>query len=161
MMMDEPKSKSQLKRDVEALKKMGSSLIELPSERLRQLPLSDALIQAITEAKNIKSHGAKRRQAQWIGKLMREAPHEEIAALLEQWQSEDSGQTADFHAAEQWRERLINEGKDALTEFMSTYPQTDSQQLRHLVKKAIDDVTHQKNTGAQKALFRFLRTCMS
>jgi len=161
MTMEDPKSKSQLKRDAEALKKVGASLIELPTDRLRQLPLSDTLVQAITDAKTLKSHGAKRRQAQWIGKLMREAPHEEIEAILAQWQSEDSGQTADFHAAEQWRERLINEGKTSLTDFMTAFPQTDSQQLRHLVKKAIDDVTHQKNTGAQKALFRFLRTCMS
>lgn len=125
------------------------------------MPLPDNLRYAINQAKTIKSHGATRRQAQLIGKLMRAAEHEEIVSAYEALLAEDNAQTAAFHAMEQWRDRLINEGKDALTEFVDCYQPADVQQLRQLVKKAADEKAQAKHTGAGKALFRFLRACLS
>ncbi|KTD36496.1 alpha helix protein [Legionella nautarum] len=159
--MEELKSKSQKKRDAEALKKIGVELIALSETKLDTLPLSPPLRQAIIDAKSIKSHGATRRQAQLIGKLMRSADTEAILQAYDALLAEDSAKTVVFHELEQWREKLIQGGKDALTEFIAEYQPEEVQQLRQLVKKAIEERNSGKNLGASKALFRFLRSCVS
>lgn len=156
--MEEPVSKSQKKRDADFLQKTGVSLVELSLAKLDTLPLTETLRKAILDAKTIKSHGAKRRQAQLIGKLMRAADFEAILAAYDNILQEDSAVTADFHEVEVWRERLIRDGKDALTEFIDAYQPEDVQHLRQLIKKAVDDVAKDRNTGAAKALFRYLRS---
>ena len=159
--MDELKSKSQKKRDAEALRKMGVKLIDLNLTKLDALPLPPNLRQAIIDAKSIKSHGAIRRQAQLIGKLMRAADSEAILKAYDAILAEDNAQTAVFHEVEQWRDKLIHGGKEALTAFIAQYPQDDIQQLRQLVKKAMDEQGSDKHTGAAKALFRYVRACLS
>ncbi len=158
--MEELTSKSQKKRDADFLQKIGVELIDLSMAKLDALPLTDTLYKAIKDAKNIKSHGAKRRQAQLIGKLMRAADFEAIIAAYNKLLEEDSATTADFHEVELWRTKLISEGKEALTEFINLYEPEDVQHLRQLIKKAIDDQLKEKNTGAAKALFRYLRSCI-
>lgn len=155
--MDELKSKSQKKRDADALQTVGVQLIALPLEKLDQLPLSDELKRAILEAKTLKSHGAIRRQAQLIGKRMRSADFGSILAEYDKMLAEDRSQTATFHTVEQWRDRLIHEGHDALTEFVTAYRPEDLQQLRQLIKKAVNEQTNDRHAGARKALFRYLR----
>ncbi|MBI2785019.1 MAG: ribosome-associated protein [Legionella longbeachae] len=158
--MDEPISKSQKKREADFLQKMGVKFIDLSLAKLALLPLTDNLYKAIVDAKSIKSHGAKRRQTQLIGKLMRASDYEEILAAYDRLLEEDSAVTASFHEIEQWRDRLINEGKEALTAFIETYTPEDIQHLRQLIKKAVDDQQKEKNTGAAKALFRYLRSAI-
>ncbi len=158
--MNDPKSKSQKKREADALQKIGVELVALSLEKLDRLPLPDNLRQAIVEAKRLKSHGAVRRQAQLIGKLMRTESSEEILAEYEHILAEENAKTADFHQVEEWRTRLIHEGKDALTEFIATYQPADIQQLRQLINKAVDEQHREQHTGAGKALFRFLRFCL-
>jgi ribosome-associated protein len=156
--MDEPVSKSQKKRDADVLQKTGVKFIDLSLAKLDTLPLPDNLRKAIIDAKAIKSHGAKRRQAQLIGKLMRAADYEAILAAYDQLLEEESSVTANFHEVELWRDKLMHEGKDALTEFIDAYQPEDVQHLRQLIKKAIDDHLKEKNSGAAKALFRYLRS---
>ena len=156
--MDEPVSKSQKKRDADALQKTGVKLIELSMAQLESLPLPDRLFKAICDAKLIKSHGAKRRQAQLIGKLMRAEDSETILEAYEQILAEENSVTAHFHEVELWRDKLINQGKEALTEFIDAYHPEEVQQLKQLVKKAVDDKLKEKNTGAAKALFRYIRS---
>ncbi|AHE65661.1 ribosome biogenesis factor YjgA [Legionella oakridgensis] len=159
--MDEPKSKSQKKREAVALQKIGVKFIELSMEKLNALPLPEELKRAIVDAKSIRSHGAIRRQSQLIGKLMRTADSEAILAAYEQLLAEENAQTAAFHQLEYWRERLIHEGREALTEFIENYPSADVQQLRQLIKKAVEEQKNEQHSGASKALFRYLRTCLS
>jgi len=158
--MDEPKSKSQKKREADALQKVGVKLVALSMEKLDSLPLSPQLKQAIIGAKSLRSHGAIRRQAQLIGKLMRTDQSEDLLAAYEALLAEESAQTAGFHEVEQWRDRLINEGKEALTEFIDSYPMADAQQLRQLIKKAVDEHKSERHTGGAKALFRYVRSCL-
>ncbi|MGQ3890819.1 ribosome biogenesis factor YjgA [Legionella sp. CNM-4043-24] len=158
--MEEPISKSQKKRDADALQKLGVELVALPQSKLETLPLTDSLLRAILEARNIKSHGAMRRQAQLIGKLMRSADSENIRAAYDAILEEGNSQTAAFHALEQWRDRLILDDKDTLTAFIEEHPQVDVQQLRQLLKKAVEEKKSGKPPGAGKALFRFLRSCL-
>lgn len=156
--MDEPKSKSQKKREAHALQQLGVKLITFKDEGLNQLPLPPYLKQAILEARGLKSHGAIRRQAQWIGKLMRTEQHEDIIDAYNALQQEASASTAAFHEAETWRVRLIQGGNEALTAFIDAFHPKDIQHLRQLIKKALDDVKKGSNTGASKALFRYLRS---
>ena len=158
--MDEQISKSQRKREADFLQKIGVKLIDLSLSKLDSLPLPDNLRQAIIDAKSIRSHGAKRRQAQLIGKLMRAADYEAILAAYDLILEEDSAVTASFHEVELWRDKLINNGKSALTEFIDLYQPEDVQQLRQLMKKATEDQQKEKNSGAAKALFRYLRSCI-
>ena len=158
--MDEPKSKSQKKREADALQKVGVHLVALSLEKLDTLPLTDNLRQAILDAKLLKSHGAVRRQAQLIGKLMRSADSDAILAAYELLLAEGNAKTAEFHAVEQWRTRLLHEGKDALTEFITAHQQIDVPKLRQLIKKAVDEQKNDQHTGASKALFRYLRSCL-
>lgn len=158
--MDEPKSKSQKKREADTLQKVGVELIALSLEKLDTLPLTDNLRQAILDAKLLRSHGAVRRQAQLIGKLMRCADSDAILAAYELLLAEGNAKTADFHAVEQWRIRLLNDGRDALTEFIASHQQVDVPKLRQLIKKAVDEQKNDQHTGASKALFRYLRSCL-
>lgn len=165
--MDEPISKSQKKRDADALQKTGVELAKLPESILNALNLPQPLFQALIEAKRLKSHGAMRRQAQLIGKIMRHVDYESIVQRYEAIKADQAASTASFHEIETWRTRLIEEGKPALTDFIESYPEVNRQALRQLIKKAVEDkarfqasaVTPNSplSSGSSKALFRFLR----
>ena len=157
--MDEPISKSQKKRQAIALQNLGVKLISLPPETLAKLPLPENLLHAVVMAKSMTSHGAIRRQAQLIGKLMRTSDHETILNAYNALEEESQAKSLLFHKIEQWREDLMTEGKAALTAFINSHPETDVQVLRQLVKKAIEEKNQAKTTTATKALFRFIRSC--
>ena len=94
----------------------------------------------------------------YIGKLLRGAePDEQLLLAYEQLVAEENAQTASFHDVEHWRTRLITEGKEALTAYIEEHPSVDVQQLRQLIKKAVDEVKNEKNLGGSRALFRYLR----
>lgn len=155
--MSEIKSKTQKKQEAQTLNELGQALVLLSPEKLKQLPLSNMLIRAIDEARSLKSFGAIKRHALWIGKLIRKEGGDALIEAYAQLQQDDATQGAAFHAVEQWRERLIHEENDALTIFIETYPTVDIQQLRHMIKKAQLELQHQKRTGASLALFRYIR----
>ena len=158
--MEEEKSKSQKKREADDLQKLGVSLIDWSIEKLNQLPLPDRLRQAILEAKSLKSHGAVRRQAQLIGKLMRTSDLEEVIPAYEAILAEGNAQTAKFHDIEHWRTRLMQEGHQALTEFVAMYHPDNLQQLKQLIKKAVDEQASGQPSAASRALFRHIRSCI-
>lgn len=156
--MEEEKSKSQKKRDAAQLQKLGISLIDWNLDNLDKLPLPEPLRKAIIDAKTLRSHGAVRRQAQLIGKLMRTSDIEAVYTAYDAIHADESAQTAHFHEIEHWRSRLINEGREALTQFVDAYHPTDLQHLKQLIKKAIEEQTKEQNTGAGRALFRHIRS---
>lgn len=149
-------SKSQRKRQMLALQKIGALLVELPTAQLAQVPLDSTLAEAIATARTLTSHGAKRRQLQYIGKLMRDTDPEPIQTALDNLQLKNQQGKAKFHHIERWRDRLIAEGDKALQEFLTQFPTADSQHLRQLIRKAQQEHTAQKS-GADTVLFRYLR----
>ena len=158
--MEEEKSKSQKKRDADALQKLGVQLINWSLENLDKLPLSESLRRAIIDAKALRSHGAIRRQAQLIGKLMRSSDTDAVLEAYNTILAHENAQTATFHNVEIWRNRLINEGREALTEFVDNYHPDDLQHLKQLIKKAVEEQSKELQTGAARALFRYLRSCI-
>lgn len=145
-------SKSQRKRDMTALQKLGEALVKLSANQLAKIPLSDQLSEAITVARELTSHEAKRRQLQYLGRLMREVDPQPIEEALSKIQNKSQISKAKFHLAERWRDRLIAEGDKQLEEFLTTYSEVDRQHLRQLVRNA-----EQAKPGANTALFRYLK----
>lgn len=132
---ERPPSKSQLKREMTGLQELGERLVGLSRERLRQLPLAERLYDAIREAQRITAHEAKRRQLQYVGKLMRDTHIEPIQAQLALWEGESADQIAAFHQLERWRDKLVD-SDDHFTGFMNLYPQADAQHLRAMIRAA-------------------------
>lgn len=149
-------SKSERKRRAERLQQLGRRLAELAPERLAELPLSDDLKRAIIEYQRFGSHGARRRQLQFIGRLMRDVDPAPLVAALETLEGHSVAARREFHEVETWRTALL-ERADALTEFMDAYPGTDVQQLRHHIQHVQRARTEAQQRGAARALFRFLR----
>lgn len=153
---DEIKSKSQRKREVEALQDMGKELIDLSKERLIKMDLPDNLRTAVLEAQRITAHGATRRQLQYIGKLMRSVDADAIAEQLAEIRGESTAAKAEFHALERWRERLINDDS-AVTDWLARHPGADAQQLRQLIRNARKEAELGKPPKSSRELFRMLR----
>lgn len=160
-------SKSQLKREMAALQELGARLVELPRDKLAQLPLAERLHDAILEVQRIKSHEGRRRQLQYVGKLMRDADAAAIHAQLDIWDSGSREHTAHFHGLERWRDRLLRED-DALTRFIAEHPAADAQHLRALIRAARREADHnaQRPEGHEpqrkhyRALFQEIRQVM-
>ncbi len=153
-------TKSALKRQMTALQKMGEILVALPDAQLKKIPLENPLRDAIYTARSLKSHEAKRRQLQYIGKLMRQIDSAPIEVALEKIQHKNQHSIAEFHQIERWRDRLIATGDSELEKLLELYPNIDRQHIRQLIRKAQQDVAKQKKTGGETELFRYLREIM-
>ncbi len=161
----ETKSKSQSKREASAAQDLGRGLVEMPASRFKaimaKLDLPDNLTAALAECRGITAHGGRRRQLQYIGKLMRgidTAPLEQAIAALE---GKDRASAAALHQLERWRERLIEEGDTALTELLNDHPSGDRQHLRQLVTKARKERDAGQPPAAARALFKVLKGMMA
>ncbi|MDX1444076.1 MAG: ribosome biogenesis factor YjgA [Gammaproteobacteria bacterium] len=153
-------SKTRLKREAEAAQALGERLISLDDATLEDLDLPEKLIDAVRLARTMKSHGALRRQRQYIGKLMRGIDSSDISAVMEQLDQDSAAANRLQHAAEQWRERLLDEGDTALAELLDKCPTADRQQLRQLVRAAQAERKAGKAPKQQRALFRELRSLL-
>jgi ribosome-associated protein len=134
-------SRTELKRESEALQKLGADLLTLRGDLYQRLALPEALDTALEEARRITNFEGKRRQMQYVGKLMRkldEATQQAIRDALDEQRSGSAQETLALHEAERWRDRLIAED-DALTEWLAAFPDTDVQQLRALIRQARKD----------------------
>lgn len=142
-----------------ALQDIGKKLINLSATQLAKMTtIPDVLLKEIHVAHTLKTHEAKRRHLQYVGKIMREIDATAIIQELAQIQLTNFNKTKQFHEVEKWRDELIATGDDGLQKFMSTYPQADRQCIRQLIRKAQQDKAKQIDTGADTALFRYLRT---
>ncbi|HTK00188.1 MAG TPA: ribosome biogenesis factor YjgA [Bordetella sp.] len=132
-------SKSHVKREMLALTDLGKQLIGLSPERLRQLPLAERLYDAIREAQRTTSREGLRRQTHFVGKLMRDAPADEIRRQLDTWENGSREETAAMHRLESLRDRLLDDDA-VLTELLARHPGSDAQQLRTLIREARKEV---------------------
>lgn len=149
-------SKSEIKRDAEALKDLGVELIELGKNALERIPLDDDLRAAIELAQRIKKEG-RRRQVQLIGKMLRARDPEPIKIALDKLKNRHNQQVALFHKLEQLRDRLIEEGGDAIPDILALYPTADRQQLRSLVRNAQKEKAANKPPKSYRQIFQYLR----
>jgi ribosome-associated protein len=144
-------SRTDLKRESTELQKLGEALMTLRADLMERLGLSEQLTDALAEAKRITNFEGKRRQMQYVGKLMRkldEPTLEAVRAALDEQQRGSAETTLALHQAEQWRDRLIADD-DAIGEWLTQFPGTDSQQLRALARQARKDAQPDKASISQ------------
>ncbi|HLX81326.1 MAG TPA: ribosome biogenesis factor YjgA [Burkholderiales bacterium] len=149
-------SRTKKKLEVEELQRLGAALIDLPPAQLDALALPAILVAAVREAQRITSHGALRRQVQFIGKVMRKIDPEPVRAALAEIAGSSAVARARHLRLEQWRERLIADDA-ALTAFAGERPGADLQALRTLIRNARKEIAEDKPPRVQRELFRVLR----
>ena len=158
-------SRSDLKRESAELQKLGEELLTLRADLLDRLELSEKLKDAVLEAKRITNFEGKRRQMQFIGKLMRlvdPAVLETVRAALTEQTSGSAQENLILHLAETWRERLLG-AEDAFGDWLAQHPDTDSQQLRAMIRQARKDAVPEKpgaavrHGRAYRDIFQILR----
>ena len=154
---DEPVSKTRRKREMTELQSLGAALVALPEAQLEAMRLDERLTEAVLEAKRIRSHEAKRRQLQYIGRLMRELDPEPIRAQLAAVEGTSAQAAAAHRRLEAWRERLLSDD-GALTRFAAEHPGADLQELRALIRNARKEQKEGKPPRAYRELFRALKT---
>ncbi|MBN8430746.1 MULTISPECIES: ribosome biogenesis factor YjgA [Microbulbifer] len=151
------KSKTQVKQEMHELQALGKQLTELNPAKLAEVPMDAVLSEAIDTMHRIKSREARRRQLQYIGKLMRKADVEAIQAVLEKHREQDHLHLRFDRMAEEWRERLLEQGKEAQSAFFDAHPGADHQQVRALIREANKEIANKKAPTNQRKLFRYLR----
>jgi len=145
-------SRTDLKRESDELQKLGQALLTLRPDLLSKLNLSDKLCDALTDAKRITNFEGKRRQMQFIGKLMRKLQPDEVEAVRAVLDEQANGSAAEnlaLHQAELWRDRLISED-DAAGLWIAAHPRTDTQQMRALIRQARKDAMPEKPGAAAR-----------
>lgn len=153
-------SKTQRKAEARALRDLGQALAGLPARDRDTLDLPETLRDAIERYNGTRSHGAKKRELQYLGKQMRRVDPDPIRALVEARAAGQQADAARLHRLERWRDRLI-EDDDAVTAWIDEQPGCDVQQLRSLVRAARREGgagdPERRHGKSYRALFRFLR----
>ncbi|MGR4050525.1 ribosome biogenesis factor YjgA [Kosakonia cowanii] len=149
-------SKSEIKRDAEELKQLGAEMVDLGKNALDKIPLDQDLRDAIELAQRIKKEG-RRRQLQLIGKMLRQRDVEPIRQALDKLKNRHNQQVAFFHKLEHLRDRLIEEGDDAVPDVLNLWPNADRQQLRSLIRNAKKEKETNKPPKTARLIFQYLR----
>lgn len=161
-------SRTDRKRESDELQKLGEDLLTLRADLMTRLALPDKLAEAIAGAKRITNFEGKRRQLQFVGKLMRKLEPDDLDAVrtaLAEQHSGSAGETLALHQVEQWRERLIDDD-GALQDWVTRYPKSDSQQMRALIRQARKDAVPSKpgeaprHGKAYRELFQLVRASL-
>ena len=160
MQEQERPSKTRRKRDMHELQALGERLVELNAEQLASIALPENLRDAVDAARRITRHEARRRQLQYIGRLMRSVDPEPIREKLKIWHGLSAAHAARLHRVERWRDRLMDE-EPALDEFARTHVGADMQRLRTLVRNARDERSAGRPPRSYRELFRLLRDIVS
>lgn len=152
----EKPSKTRVKKDMHALQDMGEALVALSTEQIESIDMPDSLREAVLDARRIRKHEARRRQMQYIGRLMRDVDPSPIRAKLEELEGRSQSATAALHRAERWRDRLI-EDDEAFTAFAAEFPGADLQALRNFVRETRKDRAAERPQRHFRELFRLIR----
>ena len=152
-------SKSERKRQMDALQKLGEDLVDQPRDRVKRVPMPEDVRDAILECQRITDHEGRRRQLQFVGKKMRTLDEEELAVIqrtIEGWKGASKADTAALHALERRRDRLLADDK-ALTQLLEEHPELDMQHLRTLIRNARKEQAESKPPKAYREIFQILK----
>ena len=159
----EAPSKTQLKLQAHDLQKLGMALAELPDARLAPLALPERLLDALLQYRQTRSHEGRRRQLQYVGKLMRDVDDAPLREAVAEARLGSARDTLLLHEAERWRDALLADD-DALTHWLREHADCDAQRLRSLVRAARREAAlprEQRNPRSQRELFQFIRPLLS
>jgi ribosome-associated protein len=151
-------SKSAVKRQMIALQDIGESLTRLTEKQLINVPIEDErLLIAIRETHQIKSNSARKRQLQYIGKLMRDTDVEAIERALQAMYKHKQDKNDAFHQLEKLRDSILAQGQVGIEQVLTRWPSADRQQLRQLVLQHQRELKNNKPPAARRKLFKYLR----
>lgn len=153
----EPVSKSQRRRDALELKSLASKLIGLNVSRLGRVPLDEDVREAIMEARQIRSNVARKRQLQYVAKLLRRIDPEPVIMALEAFEGEARQLTGRQHRSEAWRDFLVESGDPAVGALMNERRDTDTQTIRQLLRNVRKETVRNRPPASARTLFRVLR----
>ena len=149
-------SKTELKKDSKKIQAFGKKISELSSEEISSFKFPDTILKAIKDCKSIKSNVAKKRQAQYLGKLLREIDLSEAYLRMDQINSNSQLEVRNNHKAEIWRESLIQD-KNALTELIKLYPDVDRQKIRQLIQNTLKETKASNPPKYYRQLFKYIK----
>lgn len=150
------KSKSQIKREMQALRDLGKELVDLPVSVLKKIDLSEAVYEAVMLAQGLKRE-ALRRQLQHIGKLLREEDEVAIRQALAQIAQPQRNEVRAFHEIERWRDKLISGDDQVINQLVEQFPTAERQQLRTLARNARKESELDKPPKSSRLLFKYLK----
>lgn len=153
-------SKSRRKADAHALQSLGAELVSLNRSQLAQVDMPELLRDAVEAAQRIKAFEGRRRQLQYIGKLMRNIDPEPIRAKVDGWKNVSVEATVRLHLIESWRDRLIDDPL-AVQPFFEQYPHADLQPLRTLIRNTQREREQKKPPKNYRVLFQVVRDIMA
>lgn len=157
---DDGPSRTQLKRESDALQKLGEALLELPQSRLDGLEMDERLREALRACRKISAHGGRKRQLQYIGKLMRQANAEPLREAVAAFKLGHAVDQLRLHQLEALRSELVA-SDDALQPYIDQHAGVDVQQLRSLIRSARKDAAADpegRSGRGYRELFQFLKT---
>ncbi|PAU75630.1 ribosome biogenesis factor YjgA [Halomonas salipaludis] len=154
-------SKTQRKQEMQALQALGEKIIALSDAERARLPLSDEMLAAVEETGRIRSHEGRRRHMQYVGKVMRREDTAAIQAAFDEFEQEKLQRDHAFHRLEKWRERLIEQGDEAVEAFIVEFPDVDRQALRQLIRNAQRERAQDKPPTSSRKLFKLIRDTAS
>jgi ribosome-associated protein len=141
-----------------ALQEVGEQLVQLSDRELARMPIEDdTLAQAIADARRIRSNSARRRQMQYIGKLMRRIDAEPLSRALAELYQQRRQKTEECHQLEALRDSLLERGQEAVEDVVRLYSQADRQHLRQLLRQHQKEIRNNKPPAAARKLFQYLR----
>lgn len=152
-------SKSELKRQMSELQKLGEELVAEPRDRVKRVPMPEDVKDAILMCQTITNHEGRRRQMQFVGKKMRTLDEEELAVIrrtIDSWKGMSKADTAFLHAIERRRDKLLADD-NALTVLLAEHPELDVQQLRTLIRNARKEQAENKPPKAYREIFQILK----
>ncbi|CAN5286463.1 ribosome biogenesis factor YjgA [soil metagenome] len=153
----EPPSKSQRKRDMTLLQKMGETIVNLPKSKFTKLVLPPQLAKAIIDARAIENATVRRRQLQYIGKVMRNVDTDAIQKSLENIDQNSPQNNAKFQQLEYWREQLVTDTDAAFQQLLIKYPHLDRQYVNQLIRNIKKQLPTENAGPASKELFQYLK----
>jgi ribosome-associated protein len=150
-------SKSQRKRDAQELLDLAKDLISMPDTRLKRMPMEQALRDEIEFARSIKAHGARKRQLMTVGKMLRQRDNQALLDAVNNFDQKNRQANARFHHIETWRNRLLEDNDQVLSELLEQVPHANAQILRQLIRNAQKEARLEKPPASARKLFKLLR----
>ncbi|MDD1612340.1 MAG: DUF615 domain-containing protein [Methylococcaceae bacterium] len=150
-------NKTQIKKEIAELFALGEEMSSLSPDQLSTLMLPEKILQAVREVSGMPHKGARKRLLKYIAGQLYQIDAAPIVEKLERIKNKSAHAVREHHLAEQWRDRLIDEGNDAVTELLEDYPEVDSQQLRQLIRNAQKEIAAAKPPKSARILYRFVK----
>ncbi len=153
----EKKSRTAVKREAEGLQKLGERLACFSVDQIKAMNIPEELKKAVLNVKSIKKFGAKRRQYQYIGSIMRKIDPDIVVNAMDKISMGRYIALEKIKQIEKWRDDFINDPDDFIEKFISLYPQTDRQRLRNLIRNVRNASNGDNNSRFMRPLFKYIR----